>query len=95
MECFTQKERERQGRKSEPSGGCIDSQSVKAAMQPADNIGFDGDKKVKGRKRHVLTDTLGLIICIVVTAANHRDRDGSRELMRIWLANGSRRLRKI
>ncbi len=95
METFTQKERERQGRKPEPSGGCIDSQSVKAAMQPTENIGFDGGKKVKGRKRHVLTDTLGLIICVVVTAANEGDRRGLKSLMENWFKSGPKRLRKV
>jgi transposase len=65
MEELKMQERRRHGRHPEPTAGCIDSQSVKAAMQPTDEIGIDGNKKVKGRKRHVLTDTLGLIMCVV------------------------------
>jgi putative transposase len=95
MEELTRKERERQGRKAEPSAGCIDSQSVKAAMQPADNVGFDGGKKIKGRKRHVLTDTLGLILCVVVTSANQGDRQGLQSLIAQWVTEGRTRLQKI
>ena len=64
-----------QGRLPEPSACCADSQSSKAATQGTD-IGFDGHKKVKGRKRHILVDTLGLIVAVVVTAANTDDRQG-------------------
>jgi transposase len=73
----------------------MDSQSVKAAMQPVDQIGFDGNKKVKGRKRHALTDTLGLMMCVVVTAANVGDREGLKQLLNRWFIKGVCRLRKL
>lgn len=95
MEELTALERRRQGRHPEPTGGCIDSQSVKAATQPVEDVGFDGNKKVKGRKRHVLTDTLGLILCVVVTAANLDDREGLRRLLNGWFIKGVCRLRKL
>lgn len=95
MQQLHRQERRRQGRHPEPSAGCIDSQSVKAVMQAMDDIGFDGNKKVKGRKRHVLTDTLGLIVCVVVTAANKDDRDGLRALLARRFINGVCRLRKL
>lgn len=95
MQELNRQERRRQGRHPQPSAGCIDSQSVKAAMQAIDDIGFDGNKKVKGRKRHVLTDTLGLIVCVVVTAANRDDRDGLRALLARWFIKGACRLRKL
>jgi hypothetical protein len=56
--------------------------------------GADG-KKVKGRKRHLLVDTLGLILGIIVTAADTGDRQGSRALLLDYCAKGVRRLRKI
>lgn len=95
MEELNMKERCRHGRHPEPTAGCIDSQSVKAAMQPVDEVGFDGNKKIKGRKRHVLTDTLGLILCVVVTAANGGDRDGLKALLNRWFIKGVCRLRKL
>ena len=81
MDVLTRQERQRQGRHPEPTAGCIDSQSVKAATQPVDDVGVDGNKKIKGRKRHVLTDTLGFILCVVVTAANVGDRAGLKALL--------------
>ena len=95
MEELIMAERQRQGRHPEPSAGCMDSQSVKAAMQAVDEIGFDGHKKIKGRKRHVLTDTLGLMLCVVVTAANTDDREGLRLLLGRWFIKGVCRLRKL
>ena len=75
MEALRQCERRRQGRQAEPSAGSVDSQSIKTATQ-ATEVGFDGGKQVKGRKRHLLVDTLGLLIAVVVTAANTEDRVG-------------------
>ena len=60
MNNLNRKERVRQGRNPEPSAGCADSQSVKTVTQGNDT-GFDGNKKIDGRKRHILTDTSGLI----------------------------------
>ena len=64
------------GRAEEPTAAAIDSQSVKAAAGTSEGVGTDGGKKgkeVKGRKRHILTDTLGLLLCVTVTAANVSD----------------------
>jgi putative transposase len=55
-----------------PSAACIDSQSVKGT-ETTGNPGYDGGKKVKGRKRHIRTDTLGLLLAVVVTAASVDD----------------------
>jgi putative transposase len=74
-------ERQSQGQLPEPSACCADSQSIKTATQ-AEDVGFDGHKKIKGRKRHILVDTLGLIMAVVVTAANTDDRLGLVALLK-------------
>ena len=62
-----------EGRDPEPSAGIIDSQSVKIVANLGSS-GFDGAKKVNGRKRHIVTDTLGLLLTVVVHEANLSDR---------------------
>ncbi|MFI9616977.1 IS5 family transposase, partial [Streptomyces sp. NPDC052023] len=67
-----------EGRSAEPSAGVVDSQSVKAdATVTFDSRGFDAGKKINGRKRHLLTDTLGLLLAVLVTPASVTDRDGA------------------
>lgn len=71
-----------QGRAPEPSAAVVDSQSVKAdATVALDSRGFDAGKKINGRKRHLLTDTLGLLLTVLVTPASTTDRDGARTLL--------------
>jgi putative transposase len=50
-------------------------------MTQGQDVGFDGNKKIKGRKRHILVDTLGLILAVVVTSANTDDRQGLKALL--------------
>ena len=66
-------ERLRQGKEETPSLLSIDSQSVKSAPFTSRDKGIDGNKKINGRKRHVITDTLGLIWGVVVGPANQTD----------------------
>ncbi|WP_181447089.1 IS5 family transposase [Streptomyces sp. NTH33] len=74
--------REKLGRDAEPTAGVIDSQSVKAdAVVGADSRGFDGGKLVNGRKRHVVVDTLGLLLGVMVTAADVGDRAAAQVLL--------------
>lgn len=71
-------ERVVQGHEIMPSAASLDSQSVKTATPVAIAVGYDGGKKVKGRKRHMMVDTLGLVMMVVVTAANISDQQGAR-----------------
>lgn len=74
--------RQAAGRDAEPTAGIIDAQSVKAAASvPAATRDFDGGKKVNGRKRHIVVDTLGLLLAVTVTAASVTDRDAGRDLL--------------
>jgi putative transposase len=68
-------------KKARPTGGIIDSQSVKTTEQGGSR-GYDAGKRINGRKRHVMVDTLGLLIAVFVHPANIQDYDGAKEVMR-------------
>jgi len=68
------------GRNPEPSAAIVDSQSAKTADK-AEETGYDAGKKVKGRKRHILVDTLGMLIDVLVHPASIQDRDGAKTLL--------------
>ncbi|NJN37932.1 MAG: IS5 family transposase [Acaryochloridaceae cyanobacterium CSU_3_4] len=77
--------RQKLGKSPHPSAIATDSQSVKNDGKKGDVYGFDGGKQVKGRRRHVIVDSLGLLLKVVVTAANTSERLASAyALMEVW-----------
>jgi putative transposase len=69
------------GKKELPSVGIIDSQSVKTAHTCSQHVGYDAGKRVKGRKRHIVTDTLGCLIMVLVHGADVQDRNGIKKVL--------------
>jgi transposase len=95
-----------EGRNPDPSAGLMDSQSVKGAdtvgadTVGADTRGYDAGKKINGRKRFIVTDTLGLLLVVLVLPASVQDRDGARKLLlelrhRQLMSRAARRVRYL
>ena len=78
------------GRKPQPSAAIIDSQSVKST-ETSDERGYDAGKKINGRKRHLLVDTIGLVLLVMVLPANIQDRDGAKQLLAAFFSQKTRR----
>jgi putative transposase len=78
-----------QGRRPQPTAAVLDSQSVKSAGHGGP-VGYDAGKRIKGRKRHLLVDTLGLLLGVVITPADTTERDGGKAVLArvlVWLAS--------
>jgi putative transposase len=86
--------REQEGRERQPTAAILDSQSVKTTDRGGIERGLDAGKQIFGRKRHILVDTLGLLLLVVVHSAGTQDRDGARAVL-APLANSFSKLRKI
>jgi putative transposase len=76
--------RKAEGRRSRPTAAVLDSQSVKSAGHGGD-VGYAAAKRIKGRKRHLLVDTLGLVLGVVVTPASTTERDGAKAVLSLVL----------
>jgi putative transposase len=81
QEALVEKTRLENGRKEQPTAGIIDAQSVKSTLVSSESKGFDAGKKIKGIKRHIIVDTLGLVLAVVIQSASLQDRDGALEVI--------------
>ena len=79
---LAEKVRLKSGKQAQPSVGIIDSQSAKTINVCQGEIGYDGGKKTKGRKRHIVVDTLGLILTVVIHPANIHDSKAAISVLR-------------
>ena len=73
VQALRERTRVEAGREPTPSAACIDSQSVKTTEMGGPERGYDGGKKINGRKRHLLVDTLGLLLVVLITSAGLDD----------------------
>jgi putative transposase len=86
-ETLVEKTRKRHGRNEEPSVGIIDAQSVKNTLISCEDKGFDAGKRIKGIKRHIMVDTMGLILAVVIQSAGVQDRNGGIEVVEKLVEN--------
>ncbi|WP_169518484.1 transposase [Spirosoma panaciterrae] len=92
---LVERRRKKANREASPSVGVIDSQSVKCSEWGVVPKGYDGYKKINGRKRHIVVDTLGLVLVVVVHAANLHDSPAARLVVSRLAQQGFDRLTKL
>jgi putative transposase len=81
QQSMVEKVRKKSGKSATPTVGIIDAQSAKTTLVGGEARGFDAGKKIKGRKRHIVVDTLGLVLAVVIHSASVQDRDGAMEVL--------------
>lgn len=94
MNALRRQVRTEAGREPEPQKAAIDSQTVKGS-EAAGPRGYDGGKKIDGRKRHNIADTLGLLMVVLVTSANIDDGTGTPEVLKLLSEEHKSRLDEI
>ena len=73
--------RKEDGRKCQPTAAIVDAQSTKATLISGESRGYDAGKKIKGVKRHIIVDTMGLILAAAIQSASLQDRDGAKQVI--------------